>query len=87
MEITTKQLRSQAGKLLLLVSGGQEITVTHKGKLHAKIIPVDSGKNIDSIAPDASKEDNELFGMWKDRKDMEDLEQYIRNMRKGRKLC
>jgi antitoxin (DNA-binding transcriptional repressor) of toxin-antitoxin stability system len=60
MEITTKQLRTQAGKLLLQVSGGQEIAVTHKGKLRAKIIPIDSGQNIDSID---SKEDNELFGM------------------------
>jgi antitoxin (DNA-binding transcriptional repressor) of toxin-antitoxin stability system len=60
MEITTKQLRTQAGKLFLQVSGEQKIAVNHKGKLRAKIIPIDSGQNIDSID---SKEDNELFGM------------------------
>ncbi|GHV33966.1 hypothetical protein AGMMS4952_26260 [Spirochaetia bacterium] len=30
---------------------------------------------------------SESFGMWKDRKDMDDVESYVRNMRKGRKLC
>ena len=29
----------------------------------------------------------ESFGMWKDRQDMDDVESYVRNMRKGRKLC
>ena len=30
---------------------------------------------------------DELFGLWKNRKEMENVEQYIRNVRKGRKLC
>jgi hypothetical protein len=30
---------------------------------------------------------SESFGMWKDRQDMDDVELYVRNMRKGRKLC
>ena len=38
-------------------------------------------RNIDLDNPD-----DELFGIWRNRKDMEDPEQYIRTMRKGRKL-
>jgi prevent-host-death family protein len=81
MEITTKQLRIQPGRIISQVNNGQEITITYRGKACAKIIPIDNRKNIDL------EEDNELFGMWKDRKDTEDVEQYVRNMRRGRKLC
>ncbi|MDR1785769.1 MAG: type II toxin-antitoxin system VapB family antitoxin [Spirochaetaceae bacterium] len=35
---------------------------------------------------DTMERDNELFGMWKDRPEMEDVEGYVRNMRKGRTL-
>ena len=30
---------------------------------------------------------SESFGMWEDREDMNDVESYVRNLRKGRKLC
>ncbi|MDR1934935.1 MAG: type II toxin-antitoxin system prevent-host-death family antitoxin [Candidatus Accumulibacter sp.] len=82
MEITTKQLRIQPGRIISQVNNGQEIIVTYRGKACAKIVPIDTGQSID-----AEETDNELFGMWKDRKDMEDVEQYVKDMRKGRKLC
>ncbi|MDR2132742.1 MAG: hypothetical protein LBP30_05275 [Clostridiales Family XIII bacterium] len=82
MEITTKQLRMQPGKILSQVNSGWEITITYRGKVCAKIIPVHTKQTVNLGDPD-----NELFGMWKDRKDMEDVEQYIRNIRKGRNSC
>jgi prevent-host-death family protein len=82
MEITTKQLRIQPGRIISQVNNGQEITITYRGKACAKIIPISTKQSINT-----EETDNELFGMWKDRKDMEDVEQYVRNMRKGRKLC
>jgi prevent-host-death family protein len=86
MEITTKQLRIQPGRVISQVNNGQEITVTYRGKACAKIIPIKSKiENKKNITLEET--DNELFGMWKDREDMEDVEQYVRNMRKGRKLC
>jgi prevent-host-death family protein len=81
MEITTKQLRIQPGRILSQVHSGQEITVTYRGKACAKIVPIHDRGGINP--KDA---DDELFGIWKERKDMENVEQYIRNMRKGRKL-
>jgi hypothetical protein len=39
-----------------------------------------------AIAKDTMVE-SESFGMWKDRQDMDDVESYVRNLRKGRKLC
>ena len=80
MEITTKQLRIRPGRIISQVNNGQEIAITYRGKACAKIIPINAKQSID--VEDA---DNELFGMWKDRGDMENVEQYVRNMRKGRK--
>ncbi|GMO28951.1 MAG: hypothetical protein Ta2F_04320 [Termitinemataceae bacterium] len=84
MKITTKQLRIQHGRVISQVNNGQEITITYRGKPCAKIIPINK-QNFD--LQNFKETDNELFGMWKDRDDMEDVEQYVSNMRKGRKLC
>ena len=81
MEITTKQLRMQPGRIISQVSSGQEITITYRGKPRAKIIPIVSKSSINFDEPDA-----ELFGIWKNKKDINNVDQFIRNMRKGRKL-
>jgi prevent-host-death family protein len=82
MEITTKQLRIQPGRIISQVNNGQEITITYRGKACAKIVPFFARKK-----NDLEESDDELFGIWKDRIEMENVEQYVRNMRKGRKLC
>jgi len=81
MVITTKQLRLEPGKIMSQVSNGQEITVTYRGKPRAKIIPINAGKNFFSQGSE-----NGLFGIWKDREDTADVEQFVRNIRKGRKF-
>ena len=81
MVITTKQLKVQPGKIISQVYNGQEVTVTYRGKPRAKIVPIVSKKNID-----LEESEEALFGIWKNRKDIKDVEQYIRNMRAGRKL-
>jgi len=81
MEITTKQLRAQPGKILSQVNKGLDVTITYRGKPSAKIIPI--AVNEAGIVYDT---DDELFGIWKDKKEMEDVAQYVRGMRKGRKL-
>ena len=82
MEITTKQLRIQPGRIVSQAANGQEITITYRGKPRAKIVPVTSGEKPVSQTPE-----NELFGIWKNRRDTENPEQFVRNMRKGRKMC
>ena len=81
MVITTKQLRLEPGKIMSQVSNGQEITVTYRGKPRAKIIPINTRR-----IPVSQEPDNELFGIWKDRKDMANVEQFVRSIRKGRKF-
>ena len=82
MEITTKQLRIEPGRIISQVDNGQEITITYRGKPRAKIVPIVDRKNIDD-----KNSDDELFGIWKDRKDLNDVDQFIRNIRKRRDLC
>ncbi|MFH1526748.1 MAG: hypothetical protein ABIJ40_13070 [Bacteroidota bacterium] len=51
--------------------------ITFRGKPYAKLVPLkESKKNIEKT--------NELFGIWKNRKDLEDVDSYVREIRKGR---
>ena len=80
MVISTEQLKIQPERIISEINRVQEITITYLGKPSAKIVPIfDSNSNLDESA-------NELFGIWKNREDTEDVNQYIRNMRRGRKL-
>ena len=81
MEITTKQLRVQPGKIISQVGRGQDLIITYRGKPRAKIVPI-----TDERAYETEDSCDELFGIWKDRNEMENVEQYVRDMRKGRKL-
>lgn len=78
MEITTKELRIQPGKILEHVAVGQEITVTYRGKPLAKIIPYQSSENNDG--------DSLIFGMWKDHENSLSVENQLRELRKGRQF-
>jgi len=82
MEINIKQLRIQPGRIISEAENGQEITITYRGKPRAKIVPIIDRRNVD-----ADKEGGELFGIWKNREDLNDVNQFIRNARKGRVLC
>ncbi|MDR0303018.1 MAG: type II toxin-antitoxin system prevent-host-death family antitoxin [Treponema sp.] len=81
MTITAKQLETQPGRIISQAANGQEITITYRGKPRVKIIPITGRKTHFSEEPE-----NELFGIWKNREDAENVEQFVRNIRKGRKL-
>ena len=78
MEVTTKELRIQPGKIIDQVTVGQEITVTYRGKPVARIVPYDSSPS------DAS--DESMFGMWKDRVGSRTVDEEVRDIRKGRQF-
>jgi len=78
MKITTKELRIQPGKILEQVANGQDIIVTFRGKSLAKIV---------SLKTPAAKSDDEkisIFGLWKNHEDSNSVENYVRNLRRGR---
>ena len=76
MNATAKDLRFRSKELLETVNRGEEVVITFRGKPCAKLIPFS-----DSVVK-AGK--NELFGIWKDHEATLNVEEYVRDMRKGR---
>jgi len=77
MYSTAKELRFHTKELLESISRGEEVIITFRGKPYAKLVPLkESGKDL--------KDTKELFGIWKDRKDLEDVNSYVRKIRKER---
>ena len=79
MYSTAKELRFHTKELLESVSRGEEVIITFRGKPYAKLVPIkESKKNL--------RDTKELFGIWKDRTDIDDVNSYVRNLRKERFL-
>ena len=76
MKATAKDLRFHSKELLDTVNRGEEVIITFRGKPCAKLIPYRDKRK-------ASAE-NELFGIWKDNDMVQDVDEYIRGLRKGR---
>lgn len=81
METTAKDLRTHAKRILEAVERGQEVTITHRGKARAKLVPVRPEKR----TAKARARELPLFGMWKDRADLQDVAAYVRRLRSGRR--
>ena len=77
MQATAKDLRFHSKELLDSVARGEEVVITYRGKPCAKLVPIEEEKK-------DRKKSNELFGIWKDNTQAEDVEGYVRSMRKGR---
>ena len=76
MKATAKDLRFNSKGLLDTVNRGEEVVITYRGKPCAKLIPY-SEKNEDILT-------NELFGIWNDNDIVQDVNAYVRGLRKGR---
>ncbi len=76
MKATAKDLRFHSKELIDSVKRGEEVVITFRGKPCAKLVPYQELKN--------KKEKNELFGMWKDNAIGGNVNEYVRNLRKGR---
>jgi prevent-host-death family protein len=77
MHASAKDLRFHSKNLLDVVSRGEEVIITYRGKPCAKLAPLAEAdkKNLQS---------DPLFGIWKDHKLTQDADKYVRNQRKGR---
>lgn len=76
MKATAKDLRFHARELIETVQRGEEVIITMRGKPCARLVPIDA--HADKTAAD------ELFGIWKDHQPSENVENYVRSLRKGR---
>lgn len=77
MKTTAKSLRTDTKRILEAVERGEEVVVSKRGSVCARIVPVDnkSGKNM---------LESTLFGLWKERTDMQDVERFVDSLRSGR---
>jgi prevent-host-death family protein len=76
MKATAKDLRFNSKELIDTVNRGEEVIITFRGKPCAKLVPYEEAR--------VKTAKNELFGVWSDNKDVEDVTKYVRNLRKGR---
>lgn len=74
MIVSAKDLRFKISMLFDVLTKGEDITITYRGKPKAKLVSIQDGND--------EEKDNSLFGLWKDR-DM-DVDEYMREIRKGR---
>ncbi len=77
MYSTVTKLKYNTKELLDSVKRGEEVIITYRGKPAAKLVPFSEQEN-------SQKEPNELFGLWADRDDIADVNEYIRQIRKNR---
>ena len=76
MKATAKDLRFHSRELLDTVNRGEEVVITFRGKPCAKLIPYREKKEENTM--------NELFGIWKDHDGVQEIDEYVRGLRKGR---
>lgn len=76
MRATAKDLRFQSKMLLDSVIRGEDVVITFRGKPCAKLVAYQDRKRRSGK--------NELFGIWKDKEAPGNVDEYVRNLRKGR---
>ena len=74
MTVTAKDLRFNISMLFDVLSKGEEVLITYRGKAKAKLVPYDEPSN--------EPKTDIIFGMWKDRE--ENVDEMVQNMRRGR---
>ena len=77
MKASILDLRRRMRDVLLALDRNESVTIYYRGKEKAILSP-SRQRTVKSV------KDHEAFGMWRDRKDMADVDGYVRNLRKGR---
>ena len=80
MEISAKELRSKPGQIIEQASRGNEVIITFRGKKAARLIPYDRK------IKEKGEQQDEIFGLWRNRQDLPSVAQQVRSLRKGRKF-
>jgi prevent-host-death family protein len=78
MRATITDLRTRLEFLLDAVERGEEATITNRGQPRARLVPIFDARSGTAAAQD-------LFALWKDRTDVEDVAGYVDAVR-GRRF-
>jgi len=74
MTVTAKDLRFNVSMLFDVLSKGEDVLITYRGKAKAKLVPYDT--------PNNEVNNDDMFGMWADKE--ESVDKMVRGMRAGR---
>lgn len=82
MNVTFVDLRRNMRRIRRAIDRNESVTLLYRGKPKAVINPIPD----DGVGTPARPRvrDDPAFGMWKDRKDMEDVYAYVRKIRTRR---
>jgi prevent-host-death family protein len=79
MEVSIVELRRHTRRVIEAVVRGETVTITSRGKAKVRMVPLESER------PRIRAREHPAFGIWKDRKDMQDVEAYLEAQRKRRR--
>ena len=74
MTVSTKELRTRTKEIIEAMKRGEEVVITYRGKPVAKISPIKEKKDVD----------DSLFGVWEDNPAVENVEEFIDEVRGAR---
>jgi antitoxin (DNA-binding transcriptional repressor) of toxin-antitoxin stability system len=74
-------LRRRMSDVLRALEANEAVTILHRGKEKGVLYPVARKNSALHVA------EHPAFGMWKDRRDLEDVAAAVRRLRKGRGLA
>lgn len=77
MEASFLDLRKHMSKVLAALDMNETVKLTYRGKEKALIVPTPKKKTVDLTSMEA-------FGIWSDRGEIDDVDQVVRDFRKGR---
>ena len=78
MKATIVDLRYRMKDVLKAVERGEPVTVLHRGKEKAYILPKQEKASAARVRAHAA------FGLWTDRRDLANVPEYVRRLRLGR---
>ncbi len=79
MEASVLDLRKKMKEVMSAIDRRERVTLTHRGRRRAVIVPLDEKKS-----GRVKTADLPAFGMWADRADMTDPVAYVNELRKPR---
>jgi hypothetical protein len=79
MKASILDMRRRMRSILDALERNEPVTIFYRGKEKGVILPSGQGKR-----PRGAVADHPAFGMWKDRDDLADVEQFVRQLRAGR---
>lgn len=78
MEASFLDLRNKSSEILDAIDRNESVVVRYRGHPKAIIHPISAGRST------IRTEDHAAFGLWRERTDLTDVTEHVRNLRRGR---